>query len=67
MALLEPALDKIRVDAAEVVAVVVVVANRNCVSGLEALLERVVLRPLMVLLVWLGHVEGRDKLKSLPG
>ena len=67
MALLEPALDKIRVDAAEVVAVVVIVANGNRVSGLDALLEGMVLGPLMVLLVWPGHVEGRDKLKSLPG
>ena len=67
MTLFEPALNKIRVDAAEVVAVVVIVANGNRVSGLDALLEGMVLGPLMVLLVWLGHVEGRDKLKSLPG
>ena len=67
MTLFEPALNKIRVDAAEVVAVVVVVANGNRVSRLDALLEGVILRPLMVLLVWLGHVEGSDKLKSLPG
>lgn len=67
MALLELALHEIRVDGGKVIAVIVVVAHRNCVSGLDALLEGVVLGPLVVLLFWVGHVEGRNKLKSLPG
>lgn len=69
MTLLEASLHKIRVDCAEVVSFVVGIVDGDDVSGHDALLEGVgvVLGPLIVLLFWLGHVGGGDKLKSLPG